>query len=88
MEHLLAKLLTFPVSVPSAALKGLILKLHETAEAQYYDAEAVRSQIVVLGEQLDRGEISEEDFEALEDQLLDRLDEIEAYMKAKNGEIE
>ncbi|MEM8799264.1 MAG: gas vesicle protein GvpG [Pseudomonadota bacterium] len=80
---LVSKLLTFPVSVPVAGIKGLVMKLHETAEAQYYNAEAVRAELVVLGDRLDNGEISEEVFEELEEQLLDRLDEIEAYQKAK-----
>lgn len=80
---LLAKLLTFPVSAPAAGLKGVFLKIYETAEGQYYDADAVRAQLVAYGEQLDRGEMSDEDFEALEDQLLDRLEEIEAYARAK-----
>ncbi|MEM6682033.1 MAG: gas vesicle protein GvpG [Pseudomonadota bacterium] len=82
---LLSKVLTFPVSIPAAGLKGLILKIHETAEAQYYNAEAVRAQLVALGDQLDNGDISETEFEALEEQLLDRLDEIAAYEAAKQG---
>jgi hypothetical protein len=80
---LLLKALSFPVSAPVAGLKGLIYKIHETAEAQYYNADAVRSQLVALGDQLDRCEISEERFEELEDALLDRLDEIAAYERAK-----
>jgi len=80
---LLTKVLTFPVSLPAAGLKGLILKIHETAEGQYYNAEAVRAQLVQLGDMLDRGEMSEEQFEELEDQLLDRLDEIAAYERQK-----
>lgn len=80
---LLTKVLTFPISVPAAGLKGLILKLHETAEGQYYNAEAVRGQLVALSDQLDSGDISLEDFETLEEQLLDRLDEIAAYERAK-----
>lgn len=80
---LLLKTLSFPVSLPVAGLKGLLYKIHETAEAQYYNADAVRSQLVALGERLDRGEISEQHFEDLEEALLDRLDEIVAYERAK-----
>lgn len=82
---LLTKVLSFPVSLPTAGLKGVILKIHETAEAQFYDADTVRAQLVALGDALDRGEMSEEAFEALEEQLLDRLDDIAAYERAKAG---
>lgn len=80
---LLTKALAFPVSLPLAGLKSVLYKIHETAEKQYYDAEAVRGQLVALGEQLDRGEMAEDAFEALEEALLDRLDEIAAYQQAK-----
>ncbi|MEM1020512.1 MAG: gas vesicle protein GvpG [Sphingomonadales bacterium] len=82
---LLTKLLTFPISVPAAGMKGLFVKIYETVEGQYYNAEAVRAQMVALGDQLDAGEISEEEFEELEEQLLDRLDEIAAYEQEKLG---
>ena len=82
---LLGKLLTAPVSLPVAGVKGVLTKIYETAEAQYYDAEAVRAQLVALGEQVDRGTLSEADFEEMEEHLLDRLDEIAAYEQAKAG---
>ncbi|MEO0411361.1 MAG: gas vesicle protein GvpG [Pseudomonadota bacterium] len=82
---LLTKVLTFPVSLPAAGLKGVILKIHETAETQFYNADAVRAQLVALGDALDRGEMTEDAFEELEEQLLDRLDEIAAYELAKAG---
>ncbi|MEM7568223.1 MAG: gas vesicle protein GvpG [Pseudomonadota bacterium] len=80
---LVTKLLSLPVSVPAAGIKGLFLKIHETVEAQYYDADGVRAQLVALGDQLDAGALDEDTYEALEEQLLDRLDEIAAYQRAK-----
>ncbi|MEM6902134.1 MAG: gas vesicle protein GvpG, partial [Pseudomonadota bacterium] len=50
-----------------------------------YNAEAVRAELVALGDQLDRGQLTEPEFEVLEEQLLDRLDEIAAYHQAKQG---
>lgn len=81
---ILSKVLSFPVSLPAAGIKGAFLKIYQTAEAQYYSAEAVRSQLVEVGERFDRGEITEDEFEDLEEALLDRLDEIAAYERAKS----
>ncbi|MFI9154429.1 gas vesicle protein GvpG [Streptomyces sp. NPDC053367] len=47
--------------------------LHE-AERLYYDPAAVRAELARLEEQLEAGEIDEEEFDRREDELLDRLE--------------
>ncbi|MFI1358609.1 gas vesicle protein GvpG [Streptomyces sp. NPDC020898] len=47
--------------------------LHE-AERLYYDPAAVRAELALLEERLEAGEIDEEEFDRLEDELLDRLE--------------
>jgi Gas vesicle protein G len=82
---LLASLLTAPVSVPADAIGGIFKKIHEAVEQQMYNPEAVRAELMALGDRLDRGEIDEATYEVAENQLLDRLDEIEAYLANKHG---
>ncbi|MFF7450410.1 MULTISPECIES: gas vesicle protein GvpG [unclassified Streptomyces] len=47
--------------------------LHE-AERIYYDPAAIRTELGRLEEQLESGEIDEEEFDRREDELLDRLE--------------
>jgi uncharacterized membrane protein len=47
--------------------------LHE-AERIYYDPSTVRAELARLEEQLEAGEITEEEFDRREDELLDRLE--------------
>jgi hypothetical protein len=82
---LLSKILTAPVSLPVAGVSGIFKKLHEAVEQEMYNVEAIREELMALGDRLDRGEIDEATFEAAEELLLDRLDEVEAYLAAKNG---
>ena len=44
------------------------------AERQYYDPAAVRAELALLERRLEAGEIDEEEFDRLEDELLDRLE--------------
>ena len=46
----------------------------DEAERQYYDPAAVRADLARLEQRLDAGEIDEEEFDRLEDELLDRLE--------------
>ncbi|MEM9500788.1 MAG: gas vesicle protein GvpG [Pseudomonadota bacterium] len=82
---LLSSILTAPVSLPVAGVTGVFKKIHEAVEQEYYNPEAIRAELMTLGDMLDRGEIDEETFEEAEERLLDRLDEVEEYLAAKNG---
>ncbi|WP_067966500.1 gas vesicle protein GvpG [Nocardiopsis trehalosi] len=54
----------------------------DAAEREYYDPAAIRQQLAALAEQVDAGELSEEEFDRMEDELLDRLEEAERYRDA------
>ncbi|PSK97971.1 gas vesicle protein GvpG [Murinocardiopsis flavida] len=55
----------------------------DAAEREYYNPDEIRHRLAELSAQLDSGELSEEEFDALEDELLDRLEEAE---RIRNGQ--
>ncbi|MFE6281859.1 gas vesicle protein GvpG [Streptomyces sp. NPDC057877] len=63
--------------LPFAPVRGsawVIGQLLSEAERQYYDPAVVRAELARLEEQLEAGEIDEEEFDRREDELLDRLE--------------
>jgi hypothetical protein len=79
----LAKVLTFPVSLPMDAALWAARKLAERAEDVYYDDAPIRAALMELEMKLDLGEIDEETFEQEETQLLQRLKEVREYKAAQ-----
>jgi hypothetical protein len=69
-------LITEALLLPFAPVRGsawaIRQVLHE-AERIYYDPAAVQAELSRLAEQLEAGEITEEEFDRREDELLDRL---------------
>ena len=84
--NLIARLLTFPVSVPIDTALWTARKLAERAEEIYYDDAPVRAALMELEMKLDLGEIDEETFEAEETELLQRLKEIREYKASQAAE--
>ncbi|MFD5636733.1 gas vesicle protein GvpG [Streptomyces sp. NPDC127077] len=77
-------LFTQLVTLPLAPVRGVAWvmdRVLEAAEDEYYDPAPIRLQLAELERQLNAGEIDEETFDQVEDQLLDRLDEIRAYQQ-------
>ncbi|MFJ7966483.1 gas vesicle protein GvpG [Streptomyces sp. NPDC096324] len=77
-------LFTQLVTLPLAPVRGVAWvmdRVLEAAEDEYYDPAPIRLQLAELERQLNAGEIDEETFDRVEDQLLDRLDEIRAYQQ-------
>ncbi|MGW0965178.1 gas vesicle protein GvpG [Streptomyces sp. NPDC002516] len=75
-------LFTQLVTLPLAPVRGVAWVMDqvlEAAENEYYDPAPIRLQLAELERQLEAGEIDEETFDGLEDQLLDRLDEIRVH---------
>lgn len=72
----LLKVATFPVSLPLDGLMWIAKRVNDQVEAEYYDEGAVRARLLELELKLDMGEITEEEYEAAEDQLMDLLNEI------------
>ncbi|MDN3258501.1 gas vesicle protein GvpG [Streptomyces sp. CSDS2] len=65
------------VLLPFAPVRGgawAIRQVLREAERIYYDPAAVRAELARLEEQLMAGEITEEEFDRREDELLDRLE--------------
>jgi hypothetical protein len=59
---------------PVRASGWVIGQVVQEAERIYYDPAAVRAELARLEEQLEAGEIDEEEFDRREDELLDRLE--------------
>lgn len=63
--------------LPFAPVRGsgwAIGQVLREAERIYYDPATVRAELAALEEQLEAGEITEEEFDSREDELLDRLE--------------
>ncbi|BET46438.1 gas vesicle protein GvpG [Kitasatospora aureofaciens] len=63
--------------LPFAPVRGsawAIRQVLDEAERIYYDPATVRAELARLEEQLEAGEITEEEFDRQEDELLDRLE--------------
>lgn len=54
-------------------------KLHEMAMEEFLDEDKVRADLKELYLLLESGKISEEEFELTEEELVERLEEIELY---------
>lgn len=77
---LLSTLLTFPVSLPMSGVRWLIEKVGDAALNAYYDPQAIQDALNAAEEALEAGEISEEEYDAVEEILIERL--IEARHRA------
>ncbi|MDX3242020.1 gas vesicle protein GvpG [Streptomyces sp. ME18-1-4] len=63
--------------LPFAPVRGsgwVIKQLVREAERIYYDPSAIRAELARLEEQLEASEITAEEFDRMEDELLDRLE--------------
>ncbi|GGZ69301.1 gas vesicle protein GvpG [Streptomyces bluensis] len=75
--------------LPFAPARGSLWAIRQVlveAERQYYDPAAVRAELARLEQLLDAGEIDEEEFDRLEDELLDRLEIALQWRAATVGE--
>ncbi|MEW2614666.1 gas vesicle protein GvpG [Streptomyces sp. NPDC047880] len=63
--------------LPFAPVRGsawAIKQVVQEAERIYYDPATIRAELARLEEQMEAGEITEDEFDRLEDELLDRLE--------------
>ncbi|MET8676356.1 gas vesicle protein GvpG [Streptomyces sp. NPDC004647] len=77
---LITQILTFPL----APLRGVGWALDQvvlTAEREYYDPAPVKQELRELETALVEGRIDEAEFDRREDELLDRLEWLEAYQR-------
>ena len=85
MISTLLKVATFPVSLPLEGLLWVAERIRDQAEAEYYDEGAVRGRLLELELKLDLGEITEEEYQAAEDELIGLLNEIRERRAAAQG---
>lgn len=76
----LLDLLTLPVSGPIKGVLWVARKVAEQAEKEFYDEDAVRGKLLELELRYDLGEISEEEYNTLEEVLMERLREIRRHL--------
>ncbi|MFF8847908.1 gas vesicle protein GvpG [Streptomyces sp. NPDC015127] len=81
---LITGLLTFPL-VPARGTAWVLDQIVRAAEREYYDPEPVLRELAALERDLTGGRIGEEEFDRREDELLDRLEEIEAHRRGTRG---
>lgn len=74
----LFKLLAAPVTAPTNGMMSLFRVIHEEVERERNNPEALRAQLVALQQRLDAGELDEDAYEALEEEILDQLEALEA----------
>lgn len=75
---LLTGLLTFPLA-PVRATVWVAEQVVVAAEREYYDPAPVRRALAELEQDLLAGRIDEDAYDRREDELLDRLDELERH---------
>lgn len=82
-------LITELLALPLAPVRGALWVMDQlvyTAEQQYYDPEPVRRQLAELEQELLDGRITEEEFDRVEDELLDELEWRQAWQRQQQQE--
>lgn len=82
---LITGLLTLPLA-PVRSVAWMADKLVATAEAEFYDVDAIYAELRDLAAALDEGRITEDEFDQAEDALLQRLEEATNRNSAPQGE--
>ncbi|MCT7972500.1 gas vesicle protein GvpG [Laspinema olomoucense] len=83
---MLFELLTFPISGPLGGIVWLGEQLLERATSELDDIQNVQKQLLALQLAFDMGDISEEDFEIQEEELLLRIQAMEEEIEAEQSE--
>lgn len=85
---MLLELLTFPLSAPLGGIIWLGEQLLERANAELDDAQNLQKQLLALQLAFDIGELSEEEFEIQEEELLLKIQALEeAAEESESGTI-
>ncbi|MGL4501200.1 MAG: gas vesicle protein GvpG [Planktothrix sp.] len=80
---MLFELLTFPISGPLGGIVWLGEQLLERATSELDDIQNVQKQLLALQLAFDMGDISEENFEIQEEELLLKIQAMEEEMEAE-----
>jgi len=79
----LAFLLDDILFAPIKAIQSLAKTVHEQATEELLDEDRVRRELRELYMSLETGRVTEEEFEARESRLVERLEEIAAYREGQ-----
>ena len=82
------ELLTFPVSAPLGGIIWLGEQLLERANAELDDAQNLQKQLLALQLAFDIGEISEEEFEIQEEELLLKIQALEEAAEESGWKVQ
>jgi|GEM_PF-1148219 len=69
-----------------AGVKFVLTRLAEAVEAEMYDESALREELLAAQMKLELGEITEDDFARIEEQVLAGMREVRARQKAASGQ--
>ncbi len=69
-----------------SGVKFVLTRLAEAVEAEMYDESALREELLAAQMKLELGEITEEDFARVEEQVLAGMREVRARQKAASGQ--
>ncbi|MEU6578603.1 gas vesicle protein GvpG [Streptomyces sp. NPDC046805] len=81
-------LFTQLATLPLAPVRGVVWvvdRVREAAENEYYDPAPIHRELAELERKLVEGEIDQETFDRREDELLDRLEEIQVHRQGADG---
>ncbi len=81
-------LLLLPLFGPAKGLMWIAQKIQETAELELNDKENLQKQLLSLQLSFDLGDIEEEEFEKLEEELLLKIQELEEEEQEEEEEDE
>ena len=71
------------ISAPMRGLFRIFREVADRAEAEMYDEDAVKAELMAAYRQLEEGSITEEAFAEREAELVERLDEIDRHRRGK-----
>jgi len=69
-----------------SGIKFVLTRLAEAVEAELYDESALREELLAAQMKLELGEITEEEFAQVEEQVLAGMREVRARQKAASGQ--
>lgn len=69
-----------------SGVKFVLTRLAEAVEAEMYDETSLREELLAAQMKLELGEITDEEFVAIEEQVLAGMREVRARQKAARGE--
>ena len=81
---LISAIITAPIA-PVRFVGWTARQALDAAEQELHDPARVRRQLAELAERFDDGELTEEEFDRLEDELLDRLEEAARFQGLRQG---